>query len=105
MTTPYDFKKEWDKTKKQLVKIGQESLKVAKKGEEEFVKLSHRGKLHLDSTAASLKREQLYYLIGKEYVKAKQPEKPTPQLSQLLDDLEKVNKEQRALTNKLKTAK
>ena len=65
----YDFKKEWEKTKEQLVKFSKEAAIVAKKGEEELIKFSHRSKLHVDSTTASLKKEHLYYQIGKEFSK------------------------------------
>ncbi len=102
MAKQYDFKGEWEKTLEQLAKFSKDALEVAKKGEKELVKFSRIGKLHIDATAVSLKREQLYYLIGKEYIKAKTPEKPTPSMTKLLDELKRVNGQERALKAKLK---
>jgi len=65
MSGRYDFKGEWEKTRVQLAKFSKEAAKVAKRGEEELIKFSRQGKLHVDSTAMSLRREKLYYLIGK----------------------------------------
>jgi predicted hydrocarbon binding protein len=104
MPTQYDFKKEWEKTRKQLTQFSQEAIKVAQKGEKELVKFSRIGKLHVDSAALGLKKEQLFYLIGKEYVKANAPEKPTPQLDKLLSELKKADKEQEGLRVKIKNS-
>ena len=35
MSSNFDYKKEWEKTKKQLIKFGKEASVLAKKGEEE----------------------------------------------------------------------
>ena len=102
MPTQYDFKKEWEKTRKQLTKFSQEAIEVAQKGEKELVRLSRVGKLHVDSAALGLKKERLFYLIGKEYVKANAPEKPTPQLDKFLSELKKADKEQENLQVKMK---
>lgn len=105
MSKEHDFKKDWEKAKKQLNLFSKEALVLAKKGEQEFIKFSHRGKLHLDSTAIDLKREKLYYLIGKEYVKANEPAQPTAAMVKLLDELEKIGKEQKAVRNELNNIK
>ena len=105
MPKEHDFKKDLEKAKQQLGQFSKEAMVLAKKGEKEFLKFSHRGKLHLDSTTIDLKREQLYYLIGKEYVKAKAPTQPTATLTKLLDELEKIDKEQRTVRNELKNIK
>ena len=80
MPTQYDFKKEWEKTRNQLVKFSKEATKVAQKGEKELIAFSRKSKLHVDSTAISLKKEHLYYLVGKEYIKSDTPfgKLPTP---------------------------
>jgi len=103
MTPQFDFKKEWEKTKDQLIKISKEAAIIAKKGEEELVKFSQKGKMRMDATAAGLKKEQLYYLIGKEYVKVKEPGKQSAQLKKLVEEMGKIEKEQRLLQKKLKT--
>ncbi|HQP10393.1 MAG TPA: hypothetical protein PKV41_03305 [Candidatus Omnitrophota bacterium] len=102
MSGQYDFKKEWEKTRDQLAKFSREAAKVAKKGEKELVKFSRRSKLHIDATAISLKKEHLYYLIGKEYTKEGMPAEPTPKLSKLINDLKKADRDQQALDRKLK---
>jgi hypothetical protein len=102
MPMQYDFKKEWEKTRDQLAKFSKEAAKVAKKGEQELVKFSRRSKLHIDATAISLKKEHLYYLIGKEYTKENTPAEPTPKLAKLINELKKADKEQQTLNRKLK---
>ena len=102
MKNEFDFKKEWDKTKDQLTALSKEATKWAQKGEKEFVKISHRSKLHLDSTAANLKREHLFYLIGKEYSRIKDPARPTAKLNELMAELRSVNKEYGHLSHELK---
>ncbi|HLF17355.1 MAG TPA: hypothetical protein VI749_00470 [Candidatus Omnitrophota bacterium] len=97
MNRQFDFKKEWEKTKKQLQKFSQEAVVLAKKGEEEVVKFSRKGKLHLDATAMSLKIERLYHDIGKEYVRSHKTKRPAAQLKKLVGDVEKLEKDQRAV--------
>lgn len=102
MSQKYDVKTEWEKTKEQLVKFGKEASELVKKGEVELVKLTKQSKIHLDATTASLKKEKLYYYIGKEYVKLKDPSSPSPILKQLLDEYKSVDQEQKSLQTKLK---
>jgi hypothetical protein len=101
----YDFKKEWEKTRAQLTKFSAEAAKVAKKGEVELIKFSRLSKMHVDATAISLKKEKLYYMIGKEYMQAKDLEGESPKLAKLVTELKKANQEQSALKRKLKTVK
>ena len=105
MPGQYNFKSEWEKTRNQLVKFSKEAAKVAKKGEAELIKFSRQSKLHVDVTAMSLKREKLYYLIGKEYAYAKNPEVATPKLAKFVAELKRVDKKQLVLKNKLKNSK
>src|SRR3989344_6140441 len=105
MSKEHDFKKDWEKARKQLNLVGKEAMVLAKKGEQEFVRFSHRGKLHLSSTAIDLKREQLYYLIGKEYVKAQTPAQPTSAMTKWLEELERIAKQQKEERNELKNIK
>ena len=99
-----DFKKEWPKIKKQLLDFSQQAVEMAKKGEKEFIRLSERGKLHINSTALTLKKEHLYHLIGQEYVKAKCPAAPTAKLKQLIEEIEKIEKDRRTLDRQIKVA-
>lgn len=105
MPKQYDFKKEWEQTRNQLAKFSKEAVEIAKKGEKELVKFSRKSKLHIDATAISLKKEHLYYLIGKEYSQAEAPERSTPKLTKLMAELNKADEEQLALKRKLKVTK
>ena len=102
MPGQYNLKEEFAKTKAQLNKFSQEISKMAKKGEEEFVKLSRQSKLHLDSTTLTLKKEHLYHLIGREYSKLKDKNRPSAALTQFLAELESAEKEQRVIQKKIK---
>lgn len=105
MPIQYDFKKEWEKTRSQLAKFSREAVKVAKKGEKELIEFSRKGKMHVDTTAISLKKEHLYYLIGKEYTKENASEQPTAKLTKLLNEFNRAEREQRVLKRKIKTVK
>ena len=98
---PNDFRKEWPKIKRQLVQVSREALDLAKKGERELIRFSRKGKLHFDATALSLKKEHLFLLIGKEYVKAGCPRTQTSQLKKFIEELKKIDKETRRLKKSL----
>lgn len=104
MTQQYDFKKEWPKIKKKLMDVSQEAVQLAKKGEEELVKFSQKSKLQVDIAALNLKKEKLYYQIGKEYVRAKCPGEKTPRLKSFVDELQKAADEEKALRRKIKSS-
>jgi len=104
MKTNYDLKKEWPRIKEELNRLSKEALVLAKKGEKEVRRFSQKGKMHLDATALRLKQEHLYRAIGKEYIKAKCPAKPTPALEKLVDEWNQIDKEARALNKKIKAA-
>ncbi|MFP4472893.1 MAG: hypothetical protein ACLFPX_03355 [Candidatus Omnitrophota bacterium] len=98
------FQKEWPKIRKQLMTMSKEAVDLAKKGEEQLVKFSKKGKLQLDSTTINLKLERLYYQIGKEYVRAKYPAQKTPKLEKLVKDLNELKKEERRLKKRIKSS-
>lgn len=112
MSSQYDFKKEWERTKEQLVKFSKEAataakkseaefIKLSQKGKEEIVKLSHKGKLHMDAAALTLKKEKLYYLVGKAYVNLKDPSNVSKELSELMAELRAIEKAARLLHRKI----
>ena len=105
MSKQYDFKGEWEKTRERLTKFSKDALEVAKKGEKELVKFSRLGKLQVDAPAVGLKSDQLYYLAGRAHVQASTPEKPTPAIAKLLDELKAVEGQQKAIRTKLKNVK
>ncbi|MDP8212544.1 MAG: hypothetical protein P9X22_04535 [Candidatus Zapsychrus exili] len=104
MPDKHDFHKDWEIAKKHLVKFSKEAVKVAKKSEKEIFRLSKISKIQIDSTAAGLKKEQLYYLIGKEYIASKDPAS-SEKLKRLVEDLDKLTKKQASLKSKLKSEK
>jgi len=93
------------KQKNQLTKFSKEAVRVAKKGEQELIKFSRQSKLHVDATAIGLKKEKLYYMIGKEYMQSKDLEKESPKLTKLVIELNQANKKQSVLKRKLKSPK
>jgi len=97
----HDFKKDWERTREQLIKFGKEATILAKKGEVELRKFSKRSKLHMDATALNLKKEKLFYMIGKEYVKTESPAESI-KLTKLSNEVKKTEKQQQALRVKLK---
>jgi hypothetical protein len=100
-----DFQKEWPKIRKQLQDIGREAAKLAHKGEEELVKISKKGKMRLDATSINLKREKLYYELGKTYAKEGFPGAGSPALKKIVGEIEKLESQSRSLKRKLKKAK
>ncbi|MGE0269136.1 MAG: hypothetical protein AB7S78_11860 [Candidatus Omnitrophota bacterium] len=102
MAQNYDVKTEWEKTKEQLIKFGKEASELVKKGEIELVKITKQSKIQLDATTAGLKKEKLYYQIGKEFVKLRNPASPSPLLKKLLEEYKGIDQEQKSLQTKLK---
>ena len=102
MDPKYDFKKEWEKTKKQLKQLSAEALQLAKKGEKELVNISRKSKWHLDSTAVTLKRDRLYFLIGKVYAQVKNNSARTKELGRLMKEMQALDKEEKDIQKKMK---
>ena len=98
-----DFKQEWPKIKKQLFNFSKQAVDMAQKGEEEFVRLSQKGKLHLNATTLSLKKNYLHHLIGQEYTRAKCPAAPTPKLKQLIEKVNKIDQEKKIVDRQIKS--
>lgn len=69
MAKKKDFEEMWFDTKNQLVKLSKETMEFLKKGEKEVVKVSGKAKVNFEIMLLKAKKEQLYYLIGKESVK------------------------------------
>jgi hypothetical protein len=102
MDEGYDFKKEWPKIKKELQKVSGEAVKILKKGEEEVVKYSRLGKIHVDSAALRLKKEHLFHMIGKEYLVSGCSCEPSAKMKKYLAEHEKIEKQLKALDQGLK---
>jgi hypothetical protein len=102
MAEQNDLKNGWKKSREQLSKLSKEALLVAKRGEKELLELSRKTKIHVDTTALTLKKEHLYYLIGKEYASVQGADKSTAKLTKLVGELAKANKLQLALKRRLR---
>ena len=101
MTLKQDFKKNWPKAQKQLKEFGQEALVVAEKGKKGLVRFSKESKLRINLTSCELKKEHLYYLIGKEFVKENFPSEPGEKLKKLLEEIKKVEHEEKQLKEEI----
>ena len=96
------LKKEWEKTKKQLNKLSKNVVEIAKRSEKELIEISKKGKMQIDSAAIRLKKEHLYYQIGKEYSRLKSEKKQTSaKLKKLLEELKRVKNDQTNLKRKI----
>lgn len=69
MAKKKDFEQMWYDTKNQLAKLSRDTMVLLKKGEKEVVKLSGQAKINFEIMVLKAKKEQLFYLIGKEAVK------------------------------------
>ena len=104
MKIQYDFKKDWPRIKKQLTELSDEARVLVQKGEKELVKLTAESKRHLDATALHLKKEHLYHLIGKEYLKSGCPAEQSTLMKQLVAEFQKIEKDMAALVRRKKTS-
>ena len=102
---PYDFKKEWPKLKKQLVAYSQEAVKLAKQGEAKAIQLGRESRLHLDIAALRLKKEQLFYKIGKEFIGSRGKPHKSLKLNKLVQELAQAQTEEKALNRKIQKIK
>lgn len=96
-----DLHKNWEQIRKQLMHFSEEAMDLAKRGEKEIVRLSKEGRLRFDATTLNMKKEQLCYLIGKEYVKAKYPAQPTAKIKELIEEYREISKKQGQLKRKM----
>lgn len=102
MKQKYDFSKEWPKMKKQLMEFSKEAVEVVKKGEEELVRLSQAGKLRVDATTIGLKKEHLFYLIGKEYARTAPEKIENTKLKKLFAELDTLDRQLRVIKRTMK---
>jgi hypothetical protein len=98
-----NLKKEWEKAKKKLAALKKETVILAKKSEAQFKKISHQGKIHFDSAALNLRKDRLYYLIGKEFVRTMDASRKSDRLVELVEELKKINQQYAELKSKAKS--
>ncbi|MFC1645745.1 hypothetical protein ACFL2Y_01025 [Candidatus Omnitrophota bacterium] len=100
-TQKKDFEKMWLETKHQVLKLSKETLDLLKKGEKEVVKASGKAKISIEIMVLKAKKEQLYYLIGKESVKRGK----TSKVDKLVKEVKSLNSQIGAQKKLLKKAK
>ena len=96
-----DFEKMWLETKQQVLKLSRETLDLLKKGEKEVVKASGKAKISFEIMVLKAKKEQLYYLIGKESVKKGK----TAKVTKLINEVKSINRQIAAQKKLLKKVK
>lgn len=96
-----DFEKMFRDTKNQLVKLSGETMELLKKGEKEVVKASGKAKINFEIMLLKVKKEQLYYLIGKEAVKKGK----TAKVAKLIKEVKDMSNQITAQKKQLKKVK
>jgi len=113
MTLQKEFKKEWPKIKNQLDRLSKEALKLTKKGEEQLKRLSYEGKLRSillniynhTTPDRDFKKERLYYLLGKAYIKSGCPGEKTAELRRLINEFRQISKDKRRIKSEIQSGK
>lgn len=95
MAEKHDVQKEFsklvDQAKDRLRKLGDEVKVLAKKSEDEIVKVSKAGKIQLDIMGLNVQKEKLYYDIGKKIVALNAKSKVNiPELETYLKKIDKL---------------
>ena len=91
-----DFSKALDETKKHLKQFGEDLGVWAKKGEKEIVKASQAGKAQIDILSLNVKKEKLYYDLGKKVVSLNAKKKINmPELEPFWKSLRELQKDSR----------
>ncbi|MFC1704178.1 hypothetical protein ACFL1E_05290 [Candidatus Omnitrophota bacterium] len=87
-----DLEKLWPQTKKQLDKMAKEAMVLAKKSEKQLIALSEKGKLQFELTMLQLKKEQLFYNMGKLVSQKSKGKKKTAKVLKLKKELARLNR-------------
>lgn len=84
----------WKRTRKDLDTVISEASKLIKKGEKEVKEISEKSRLKLEIMNLKLKREKLYYTLGKS-VAGTSPSKwsQSKKIEKVLSDIKKLNRE------------
>ncbi len=86
-----ELEKLWPKTKKQLDRVAKDAMVLAKKSEKQLIELSEKGKIQFELTMLQVKKEQLFYKIGKAVAKNLKRMKKTVTLAKLDKELKSIN--------------
>jgi len=93
-----DFKKElmkvWPKAKKDLENISKDTAKLLKKGESYIKNLSEKTAKKAEAVVFQVKREQLYYQLGKALASCPKAKwQANKKVQSLVDEIKKLSKE------------
>jgi vacuolar-type H+-ATPase subunit H len=92
--TKIDFNKIWQETKEQLVQLSKDTTDFLKRGEEEISKVSGQAKKNFENMVLKLKKEQLFYFVGKEaYKLLKNKRVPKASLKKLIEEVKNIDKQ------------
>ena len=93
----------WQQAKKNLKELGQKTMKLAQKGEEEVVRASKIGKLQLDIVGINLKKENIFRQAGKKVYEAhfKKGEIKPAKLTSLFNQTDKLSQQIKAKKAKI----
>ena len=106
-----EIEKLWKQAKKSLLKLSHETVKLAQKGEEEIVRASRLGKLHLEMLNLKRKKDSLCQQIGEKVVELQKENKIDVGVGGLktfcskVDSLEGQIRTKKAAVSKIKKSK
>ncbi len=88
----------WQEAKENLKALGQRTIKLAQKGEEEVVRASRVGKLQLDIVSINLKKENVFRQVGKKAyeIHSRKNEIEPAKLASLFNQVDKLNQQIKA---------
>lgn len=85
----------WQEAKENLKALGQRTIKLAQKGEEEVRRASKVGKLQLDIVSVNLKKENIFRQAGKKAyeIHSRKSEIEPAKLTSLFNQVDKLNRQ------------
>ena len=91
----------WIRTKKDLENVLDETARLMKKGERHFKEISEKSKERLELMNLGLKRENLYYRLGKATAKTSQSKwSSAKKLQKINSEIKKLSREIRKYNKK-----
>ena len=85
----------WQDARENLKRLGQRTMKLAQRGEEEVVRASKIGRLQLDIVGINLKKENIFRQLGKKAheMHARKGEIKSARLTSLFGQVNKLNQQ------------
>ena len=93
----------WREAKRNLKTLGQRTVKLAQKGEEEVVRASKIGKLQLDIVSINLKKENIFRQAGRKAYEMhfKKGDVESVKLNSLFNQVGKLNQQIKSIKAKI----